>query len=154
MRQLIFLGILLFTTISCVTERANTSPLASNFSSEIKDSELFYDVNKNISVNINNNVNAAEISNLVATFPTFKNENLNEEIQNLKYGIQNYLYAADAGNAQGTKRNLQKIENSYKKIQKLRKSLDSDDNELLNRYLVKIKTNITFIEDSFGGNTK
>ena len=153
MRQIIFFGILLISA-SCATEKINSSPLTGSFYSEARGSEVSYETSKSLSVSISDNVNASEITNLVATFPTFKDEVLTKEVQNLKYGLQNYLYALDAGNTAGKERNFQNIEKSYKKIQKLRTKLNYDDNELLNRYLVKIKTNITLIEDSFSSNKK
>lgn len=135
---------LLLIASSCATEKLNSSPITGNFYTESKNVET-----KDFSININDNVSASEITNLISTFPTFKNLALNEEINSLKYTLQNYLYAVDAGNVAGKNRNFSGVEKSYKKIQKLRKNLGVDDNELLNRYLVKIKTNITLIEDSY-----
>jgi ribonuclease HIII len=65
----------------------------------------------------------SEITNTLTKFPVFKNQKLNAEI------YKNYT-------------------NSYKTIQTLKTSLPKDDLELLNRYLAKIKTNISLI-DSF-----
>ncbi|MET3537589.1 hypothetical protein [Chryseobacterium limigenitum] len=152
MKRLFFFGVLIILTTSCATEKLNFSPLSNNFYSEAKGSDSDRGVKKSIDINIKENVNASEISNLISTFPKFKNAELNEEVTNLKYSLQNYLYAIDASNISGKNRSIKSFEKSYKKIQKLRQSLNKDDDEVLNRYLVRLKTNITVIEDSLKGN--
>ncbi|HAO06845.1 hypothetical protein [Chryseobacterium mucoviscidosis] len=148
MKRIIFFGVLLIIISSCATEKPNFSPLSNSFYSETKGSDSDKGAKNNIEVNVGDNVNASEISNLIATFPQFKNNALNTEITTLKYSLQNYLYAIDAGNLQGKNRAIKDFEKSYKKIQKLRQNLKGDDNEVLNRYLVRLKTNISAIEDS------
>lgn len=152
MRKLFFFGVLLLIITSCATEKLNLSPLSNNFYSETKGSDSDRGAKKGFDINIKENVNASEISNLISTFPKFKNNGLNEEVMSLKYSLQNYLYAIDANNSAGKNRAVKSFEKSYKKIQKLRQQLDKDDDEVLNRYLVRLKTNISVIEDSLKGN--
>ncbi|MGK6342015.1 hypothetical protein ACMGDK_07245 [Chryseobacterium sp. DT-3] len=152
MRKLFFFGVLLLITTSCATEKLNLSPLSNNFYSETKGSDSDRGAKKGFDINIKENVNASEISNLISTFPKFKNNSLNDEVTSLKYSLQNYLYAIDANNSPGKGRAIKSFEKSYKKIQKLRQQLDKDDDEVLNRYLVRLKTNISVIEDSLKGN--
>lgn len=152
MKRLIFFGILLLITSSCATEKLNFSPLSNGFYSEAKGSDSDRGVRKSIDINIKENVNASEISNLISTFPKFKNTGINDEVTSLKYSLQNYLYAIDANNISGKDRAVKSFEKSYKKIQKLREHLDKDDDEVLNRYLVRLKTNIAVIENSLKGN--
>ncbi|REC78010.1 hypothetical protein DRF60_10120 [Chryseobacterium elymi] len=152
MRKLFFFGVLLLIITSCATEKLNLSPLSNNFYSETKGSDSDRGAKKGFDINIKENVNASEISNLISTFPKFKNNSLNDEITSLKYSLQNYLYAIDANNSPGKSRAIKSFEKSYKKIQKLRQQLDKDDDEVLNRYLVRLKTNISVIEDSLKGN--
>ncbi|MCX8525109.1 hypothetical protein OF897_14410 [Chryseobacterium formosus] len=147
MKRLFFLGILLIITSSCATEKLNMSPLSNSFSSDAKTESD----NKSISINITENVNASEITNLISTFPKFSNTALNEEVSNLKYTLQNYLYAIESGNKSGKNKTIRNLEKSYKSIQKLRKYLKKDEDEVLNRYLVRLKTNVTVIEDSVNG---
>ncbi|MBW7676884.1 hypothetical protein [Chryseobacterium chendengshani] len=144
----LYFGLLLLITISCATEKPNVSPLSNGFYSEAKKAEADAESNDSFSININENINAAEITNLISTFPKFKNSAVNVEVSTLKYTLQNYLYAIDADNISGKNKTLNSLEKSYKKIQKLRKYLNKDDNEVLNRYLVRLKTNVTFIENS------
>ncbi|AZA61380.1 MULTISPECIES: hypothetical protein [Chryseobacterium] len=149
MRRLLFLGTLLLITSSCATEKLNLSPLSNTFSSDSKsvDSED----SKSISINITENVNASEITNLISTFPKFTNSAVNNEVITLKYTLQNYLYAIAAGNTSGKNKTIKNLEKSYKNIQKLRRYLKKDEDEVLNRYLVRLKTNVTVIEDSVNG---
>lgn len=149
MRRLLFLGTLLLITSSCATEKLNLSPLSNTFSRDSKsvDSED----SKSISINITENVNASEITNLISTFPKFTNSAVNNEVITLKYTLQNYLYAIAAGNTSGKNKTIKNLEKSYKNIQKLRRYLKKDEDEVLNRYLVRLKTNVTVIEDSVNG---
>lgn len=144
----IYFGLILLIITSCATEKPNVSPLSNSFYSDTKKAEEDAESYNSFSINIKENVNAAEITNLISTFPKFKNSAVNEEVSTLKYTLQNYLYAVDAGNISGKNKTLNSLEKSYKKIQKLRKYLNKDDNEVLNRYLVRLKTNVTFIENS------
>lgn len=152
MKKQFFFGVLLIITASCATEKLNLSPLSNNFYSDTKGSDSGKDKKKGFDINIKENINASEISNLISTFPKFKNVEVNEEITSLKYSLQNYLYAIDANNSPGKNRAIKSFEKSYKKIQKLRQRLDKDDDEVLNRYLVRLKTNISVIEDSLKAN--
>lgn len=147
MKRQYFFGLLILTITSCATEKPNVSPLSTSFYSDAKKAENEAGFSS-ISINISENVNAAEITNLISSFPKFKNTAVNEEINTLKYTLQNYLYAIDAGNVSGKNKTFKNLEKSYKKIQKLRKYLKKDEDEVLNRYLVRLKTNVTFIEDS------
>ncbi|WP_312088821.1 hypothetical protein [Chryseobacterium sp.] len=147
MKRLCILGIVYIFMTSCATEKLNLSPISSNVSSG-GDS----DTGKGITINISENINASEITNLISSFPKFSNSALNDEIVSLKYTLQNYLYAIEAGNISGKSKTLKSMEKSYKNIQKLRKYLKKDDDEVLNRYLVRIKTNISVIENAV--NTK
>ena len=132
--------------ISCSTEKLSLSPLYDSFNNESnkkvvnlpaefknKSSELFY---------------ASELSNQVSSFPLFKNKLVNEEVNKLKYNIKDYIYAVQEYNLVGRENALNNIEKSYKKIQKLRKNLSADDNDVINRYLVRIKSNISQLEAS------
>lgn len=149
MRRLLFLGILILITSSCATEKLNLSPLSNTFSSDSKSVDP--ENSKSISINITENVNASEITNLISTFPRFTNSAVNDEVSNLKYTLQNYLYAIASGNTSGKNKTIKNLEKSYKNIQKLRKYLKKDEDEVLNRYLVRLKTNVTVIEDSVNG---
>ena len=146
MRLIVFFAVSLALT-SCVAEKSNVSPLSGTFSGEGKNTDNA-DLQEKFDFNIKQNINASEISNLITSFPKFSNTRLNSEVALLKYGLQNYLFAIDSDSADGKRKSLKKVEKSYKDIQNLRKFLNRDDNEVINRYLVRIKTNIAVIEDS------
>lgn len=89
---------------------------------------------------------ASTISNLISTFPKFKNDALNSEIKNLKQHLTDYLNALQVYGSNEKEQSIKRFESSYKKIQKLRKYIHPDDDQVLKRYLVKIKTNINLLE--------
>lgn len=93
-------------------------------------------------------VYASTISNLVSTFPKFRNDAVNREVSGLKKSLTNYLLAVRNFNQSDKIKSLELFEKYYKNIQKLRKFITNDDNEVLNRYMVKIKTNVSLLESS------
>lgn len=93
-------------------------------------------------------VYASSISNLIATFPKFRNDAVNREVSSLKVSLSDYLGAVRDFNQSSKHKSLEAFEKYYKKIQKLRKFMIKDDDEVLNRYMVKIKTNINLLEAS------
>lgn len=93
-------------------------------------------------------VYASSISNLIATFPKFRNDAINREVSLLKVSLSDYLSSVRDFNQSTKHKSLEDFEKYYKKIQKLRKFMVKDDDEVLNRYMVKIKTNINLLEAS------
>ena len=67
---------------------------------------------------------------------------------NLKYHLKDYVGAMEAYNINGLNAAQRKFQKSYKKLQNLRKYLNADDDQVLNRYLVRIKTNMTLLESN------
>ncbi len=93
-------------------------------------------------------VYASSISNLVSTFPKFRNDAVNREVGALKTSLTSYLNAIRDFNFSDKRKSMDEFEKYYKKIQKLRKFMTKDDDEVLNRYMVKIKTSINLLEAS------
>ena len=93
-------------------------------------------------------VHASTLSNLVSTFPKFQNQAVNQEVSLLKLSLTEYINSVKTYNQNKKQEKLHLIENQYKKIQKLRKFMIKDDDDILNRYLVKIKTTINLLESS------
>ncbi|GGG60796.1 hypothetical protein [Epilithonimonas arachidiradicis] len=93
-------------------------------------------------------VYASSISNLISTFPKFRNDAVNREVSSLKNSLTNYLQSIRSFDQSDKHKSLDEFEKYYKKIQKLRKFLTRDDDEVLNRYMVKIKTNMNLLEAS------
>ncbi|WP_300672266.1 hypothetical protein [Soonwooa sp.] len=89
---------------------------------------------------------SSTISNLVSTFPKFKNVAVNNQVSELKKSLTNYLYAVRSSNEKEKKKSQKQFEDNYKNIQRLRKYLNKDDDQVLNRYLVNIKTNMNLLE--------
>lgn len=131
--------LILLLAVSCSAEKINLSPIgAMSNSSEIHS----YGDRKNLIVY------SSEISNLITSFPKFKNDAVNDEVGKLKYHLKDYIGAMEAYNMNGLNTAQRNFEKSYKRLQKLRKYLNQDDDQVLNRYLVRIKTNMTFLESN------
>ena len=92
-------------------------------------------------------VYSSEITNLISTFPKFRNDAINLEAKILKFQLEEYIGAMEASNANGLFQSRRKFEKSYRKLQKLRKYLNKDDDDILNRYLVRIKTNMSLLDN-------
>ncbi len=125
---------------SCATDKFTPSP--TNGTSVSAGGSL----EEKFGASIKQNVNAAEITNLISTFPRFTNDGVNREITVLKAHLQEYIYAYGEYNLVAKQKAHRNIEKSYKKIQNLRKYLKKDEDVVLNRYLTRIKTNITVLE--------
>lgn len=93
-------------------------------------------------------VYASTISNLTSSFPKFRNDAVNREVGLMKKSLTSYLEATRSFDSSLKHKSIEEFEQYYKKIQKLRKSISKDDDEVLNRYMVKIKTNINLLEAS------
>lgn len=138
--------IILFS--SCIAEKGNTSPITAGFGDGNGNAaavEKYYE-------NFRKNSNAAEITNLTSTFPVFNNKTVDKEVNNLKMHLTNYLYAVESFNKHGKQRSLRAVQDSYKKLQFYRKKLTADQDEVMNRYLVRIKTNLSILEAEFAEN--
>lgn len=145
MKKILFYALIIcFTLTNCAVEKFNMSPLNSTISTGNDSASLESRLGKAMQ----NNVNAAEITNLISTFPKFRNDGVNLEVSRLKQHLQNYLYAYGAYDINGKNRNLREIERTYKKIQRLRQYLNKDEDEIINRYLVRLKTNLSELESA------
>ena len=145
MKKILFSALIIcFTLTNCAVEKFNMSPLNSTDSTGNDSGSL----ESRLGRAMQNNVNAAEITNLISTFPKFRNDGVNLEVSRLKQHLQNYLYAYGAYDINGKNRNLREIERTYKKIQRLRQYLNKDEDEIINRYLVRLKTNLSELESA------
>ena len=145
MKKILFSALIIcFTLTNCAVEKFNMSPLNSTVSTGNDSGSL----ESRLGRAMQNNVNAAEITNLISTFPKFRNDGVNLEVSRLKQHLQNYLYAYGAYDINGKNRNLREIERTYKKIQRLRQYLNKDEDEIINRYLVRLKTNLSELESA------
>lgn len=142
MRPYIYLIIILTSLASCSTEKITFSPVGGNLSSLNSATPL----NRNFKEKSDVVFYSSELTNQMSTFPKFKNSAVNEEVAVLKKYIKDYVYALQVYNIDEKAQALDRVERSYKKIQKLRNFLNSDDDNVINRYLVRIKSNIAKLE--------
>lgn len=133
----------LLITLSCSVEKFNLSPVEDSVSGFGTNSPYIPTEQRKKMI-----VYSSEITSLISSFPKFRNDAVNAEVVNLKYHLKDYIGAMEAYNLNGLEKAQNKFEKSYKKLQKLRKFLNSDDDQVLNRYLVRIKTNMGFLESS------
>ena len=89
---------------------------------------------------------ASEITNLIASIPQFKNDAVDAEVTKLKYYLKDYIGAIQAYNLIGAEKAHSNYERTYKKLQRLKSYLNPDGQEVLNRYLVRIKTSMNTLE--------
>lgn len=140
--SLTFFSVLL---TSCASEKYGNSPVTASLNQSESSSVTLQQI---YGETMKENINASEITNLIATFPKFSNGGVNKEISVLKLALRNYLYSYEAYNLDGKQRAAKDFEKSYKKIQKLRKYMNKDEDDVLNRYLVRIKTNMAVLESA------
>lgn len=128
-----------FFLMACSTEKVNFSPLSDNISNDVLVVEEMGSKTETL-------VYQSDVTNLLASFPTFKNDAVDREISKLKESVSGYVRAISIDNEKKQEDYHEDFVNSYKKIQKLRKYLGKDQDEVLNRYLVRLKTNINLLE--------
>lgn len=90
---------------------------------------------------------ASEITNLNSSLPKFSNKKVNTELGIFKYILKEYIGGLEAHNKLGMKRAYHDYEVSYKKLQILKSKLNQDEADVLNRYLVRIKTNMGNLQE-------
>ena len=133
--------ILLLFVFSCSTEKINLSPIGENAVGETTESAF-----PPLSDRRNAVVYSSELTNLIASFPKFKNDAVNREISILKMHLRGYVGALKSFNMDEVDKAYSRYEKSYKKLQSLRPYLKKEDDEVLNRYLVRIKINMNSLQ--------
>lgn len=129
-------------TISCSVERAGVSPIA-NLTINNQNNSLS---TKNLGENIELIKYASEITNAFDSH-SFTQKEVNETVSELKFYVSEYLYAVKEHNIVGQDKALYKYEQTYKKVQKKKSKLNPEEQEVLNRFLVNLKTNMSLIEN-------
>ena len=131
--------------VSCSVEKVSVSPATALLS------EVSYDTFTNAADDIETKIEfinySSELNNAFQnSLISFSKKEVNEEVSALKFTISEYLYAVKEHNTIGKEKSFFNYEKSYKKLQKLKNKLNPEEQDTLNRFLVKIKTNITLIE--------
>ena len=139
-----WIGLLLVSLLwtSCSVEKLNLSPLSNSFSSY---SSTVSFADKTTS-SVNTITYTSELSNLLSEFPVFSSKNINSEIYKLKLHITDYLFAIKQKDLTSKNEAYANYKKTFINIQKLKNTLPKDEMELLNRFMAKVKTNITMIE--------
>lgn len=142
MKIRIFGLLIILSLVSCSVEKANLSPV-SNIVSDISSSR---DFSKSFESSTHIIKYSSEITNSFSQIPSFSKKEINDEISNLKFYISEYIYAIKEYNTVGKEKALFNYEKSYKRIQKLKNKLPLTEQDILNRFLVNIKTNMSLLE--------
>lgn len=142
--KLILYTCLLIGLVSCSLEKSYISPLGNMLVSPNVTPQSFSSTNVQNKTEIV--AQSAELTNTISSFPKTSNKEVNNEVSVLKKQVKNYVYALQEHNIRAKEKAFFEIESSYKKIQRLRKKLNPEENQVVNRYLVKIKGNITKLE--------
>lgn len=124
---------------NCSTEKVNLSPVSDVISGNLSDSPDINFKTETISYQ-------SEITNLISSFPKFNNSAIDKEVGNLKLSLIDFLEAITEKNISRQEKAFNNYVKTYKKIQKLRKYLNKDKDDVLNRYLVRIKTNVNLLK--------
>ena len=138
-KTIVFLGLFL-SLASCNTEKVNLSPVSDLGNSSAYQTTSFTERADQINY-------ASEITNLISTLPKFRNDAVNAEASTLKLHLKDYINGLEDYNVRGKKKALANYQKSYQKLQKLKNYLNLDEAEVLNRYLVRIKTSVTILEN-------
>lgn len=142
MRRYLGLLFLIILLTSCSVEKVNLSPLSNNFSN-FNTTNTFAESSYKSVQTVGY---TSELTNVISEFPVFNHAKLNTEVYKLKLSITDYIYAIKQENHLEKSNAYKKYTDAYKNIQKLKAELSKEELELLNRFLVKIKTNISLID--------
>ena len=134
--------------LSCTSEKVTLSPLYDSLSSAGGTGNVLVKNTSTKGQGTREIFYASELTNQVSTFPHFTNDALNIEVNGLKYNVKDFVYAVQACSINGKDVAMKRIEKNYRKIQKLRSFLNKDENDVINRYLVRIKSNLTNLESA------
>ncbi|MDY3362444.1 hypothetical protein D1J36_002215 [Riemerella anatipestifer] len=145
-KNLLPLVFTIFLLVSCSVEQVNLSPLSQGIVSKGEAKTSPDTIVMSASVNVSQVKYASELSTAADKLPRFSDAAINKHIDLIKFNVSEYLYALREHNENRKVRTLDGLQKSYKKLQGLRKNLSLEEDEALNFYLVKIKTNITMLE--------
>ena len=106
--------LLLFLIISCSAEKINLSPVG-DLGSKSQDAATIYTPTQKKNLIFY----SSEITNLIASFPKFKNDAVNKEILNLKIHLKDYISAMQVYDVKNLDKAEKQFESSYKKLQKI-----------------------------------
>lgn len=141
-KNLFFFLLVALASFSCNSEKVTISPISSSLAGTSDGNAIALYTERVDKINY-----ASEITNLIASFPQFKNDAVDSEVTKLKYYLKDYISALQSYNLIGAEKAHNNYERTYKKLQRLKVYLNPDGQEVLNRYLVRIKTSMNTLEN-------
>jgi len=143
-KKIFFCCCTILTMMSCNTEKINLSPVTDNYNDITGEKYKITSYTERA-----NQINyMSEITNLLSSFPKFTNDAVNIEISKLKEYLNGYIGGMQSYDLRNMEKSYNNYQRSYKKLQKLKPYLNQDEADILNRYLVRIKTNMNVLEDT------
>lgn len=130
--------------LSCTSDKLNTSIVLERSSLTPQQSlrhSIIDDVTDIYTVQYSLRLNAT-----LDSFPILKVDHIDKEIKRLKFYATEIMYALKEQNPKGREKAQYHFQQTYQKIQRLKTKLDPDQQELLNRYLTRVKTDISLLE--------
>ncbi len=88
----------------------------------------------------------SELTNSIDGIKEVENYEINRQNKLLHFYVTDYIYAMKEQNWVGKDKAYVNIQKCTKKLQKLKTGISQDDKDWMDRYLTKIKTNITMLE--------
>ena len=140
-KKLFFCLLLAIVSFSCNSEKVTISPVSSSLAGSSDGNAVILYTERIQKINY-----ASELTNLIASFPQFKNDAVDAEVTKLKFYLKDYINAIQSYNLIGAEKAHNNYERTYKKLQRLKVYLNPDGQDVLNRYLVRIKTNMNTLE--------
>lgn len=138
--------LILFILLSVIIVSCSAEKIA--FFSETNSKQNLINFQKDVSQNVNKVNYMSELSDIVSYIPEFKNEKLNKVIEKTKFDITDYVYAIREYNRVGEERSFDRLQSDFKKLTKFKNLMSEDEYEVLMRYLVKIKSNISLLKSN------
>lgn len=138
--------LILFILLSVIIVSCSAEKIA--FFSETNSKQNLIDFQKDVSLNVNKVNYMSELSDVVSYIPEFKNEKINEALEKTKFDITDYIYAIREYNRVGEERSFDRLQSDFKKLTKFKNLMSEDEYEVLMRYLVKVKSNISLLKSN------
>jgi len=137
-----------FTTISCSVETLSSAGVFEKQqpSKLIASNSYLANSANNLDVSVQQSKYMASLTNVLNEIPLFKNKGVNKEVSRLKNTVKSYVYALKDNDSKQIENTYQDYIEVFKNLQNLKKDLNSDEEQLLDVYLTRIKANINSLE--------
>ncbi|QCX53601.1 hypothetical protein [Elizabethkingia sp. JS20170427COW] len=148
-KKFIFLLLTSLLSVSCSVETLSYNSRverSQNPMNLISSNKLANETINTMEINVEQIKYISDLTNLINVFPKFHHSVVNDEVKNLKVALQAYIYSITEKNTKQKRKSYQDYVKSYRTLQKIKKYMNQDEKELLDRYLTRIKANVNSLE--------